>query len=122
MTLHGHLYGTNLSANEIIKNLKLLKTEDIVKLELAKFMHKASNGNLPSSFKNHFIEKSSMHNYQLRSLRNNKFYRQKAKTAEYKRSLAISGVDLWATIDQGLKTLPFFLFSRKYKHNIIDRY
>ena len=43
------------------KNLNLLKLNDIYKLELANFMHKLYNNNLPIVFQNRFanIEKNS---------------------------------------------------------------
>ena len=47
MTLHGPLKDFYFSANEMFKNMDLLKTEDIFKLELAKFMHRAESKNIP---------------------------------------------------------------------------
>ena len=43
MTLHGPLKNFYFSANEMLKNMDLLKPDDIVKLELAKFMHRAES-------------------------------------------------------------------------------
>ena len=43
MTLHGPLNDFNFSANEMLKNMHILKLEDIYKIELAKFMHNSVN-------------------------------------------------------------------------------
>ena len=47
--------------SHLYQNLNLLKLNDIYKLELAKFMHKLYNNNLPIVFQNRFakIEKNS---------------------------------------------------------------
>ena len=40
MTLHGPLQNFHFGAHEMFKNMNLLKTEDIYKLEMAKFMYR----------------------------------------------------------------------------------
>ena len=40
----------------LYQNLNLLKLNDIYKLELAKFMHKLYNNNLPIAFQNRFAK------------------------------------------------------------------
>ena len=47
--LHVNFCELNFSAKELFKNLKLLITEDIYKLEMVKLMYRASNKTLPKS-------------------------------------------------------------------------
>lgn len=56
----------HFSANKLLKNMKILKVEDIFRLELAKFMHPADSQNLPDNFESCFTRIESMRNYNLR--------------------------------------------------------
>ena len=103
MTLHGPLKDFHFSANEMFKNMQLLKIEDFFKLELAKFMHRAEAKNLPENFENYFIRIENMHSYNLRSVRNKTFYSKSAKTSKYRNWLTNSDVDLWQLLLQILK-------------------
>ena len=122
MTLHGPLQAFYFSANEMFKNMNLLKIEDIFSLELAKFMHRAHSNNLPSNFETYFTRIEDMHNYNLRSIKNKTFYTKSTNTAKYRKWLTNSGVELWKTITPELKNLSYKCFSQKYKQNIVDSY
>ena len=122
MTLHGPLKDFHFSANEMFKNMELLKIEDIFKLELAKFMHRADSKNLPENFENYFTRIESMHNYNLRSIQNKTFYSKTTKTAKYRNWLTNSGVDLWQSVTSEMKKLPYKNFAEKYKQNIVESY
>ena len=122
MTLHGPLQDFYFSANEMFKNMNLLKIEDIFLLELAKFMHRAHSKNLPSNFETYFTRIEDMHNYNLRSIKNKTFYTKSTNTAKYRKWLTNSGVELWKTITPELKNLSYKCFSQKYKQNIVDSY
>ena len=84
MTLHGPLKDFHFSANEMFKNMELLKIEDIFKLELAKFMHRAESKTLPENFESYFTRIETMHSYNLRSIRNKTFYTKSTKIAKYR--------------------------------------
>ena len=47
----------------LYQNLNLLKLNDIYKLELAKFMYKFYNNNLPIVFQNRFTKNEKIHTY-----------------------------------------------------------
>ena len=80
MTLHGPLKDFYFSANEMFKNLDLLRLDDIYQLELAKFMHRAYNKDLPQNFDVYFTRIEDMHSYNLRSIHNKTFYSKTSKT------------------------------------------
>ena len=110
MTLHGPLKGFHFSANEMFKNMELLKLEDIYKLELAKFMHRAESKSLPENFESYFTRIETMHSYNLRSIQNKTFYTKSTNTAKYRNWLTNSGVNLWKNISSEMKTLPYKSF------------
>ena len=122
MTLHGPLKDFHFSANEMFKNMDLLKTEDIFKLELAKFMHRAESKNLPENFENYFTRIENMHSYNLRSAKQKNFYTKPTNTAKYRNWLTNSGVTLWQNIPSEMKKLSYKNFAKKYKQNIIELY
>ena len=49
--------------SHLYQNLNLLKLNDIDKLELAKFIHKLYNNNLPLVFQNGFTKIEKIHTY-----------------------------------------------------------
>ena len=122
MTLHGPLRDFNFSADEMFKNLNLLRLDDIYKLELAKFMHRAVNKNLPQNFEFHFTRINEMHPYNLRSIRKQAFYSKLTKTAKYRNWITNSGISLWKDIPSNVKDLSYKSFAKKYKTMIVDSY
>ena len=122
MTLHGPLKDFFFSANEMSKNMEILKIPDIYRLELGKFMHRAQSKDLPQNFNAYFTRIESMHNYNLRSIKRNTFYSRSTNIAKYKSWLTNAGVDLWKEIDPDLKKLSLKPFAREYKKHILSLY
>ena len=122
MTLHGPLKDFYFSADEMFKNMDLLKIKDIFELELGKFMHRAHSNELPENFVDYFTRIENMHSHNLRSIKNKTFYTKRTNTMKYKNWLTNSGVELWKNVTPEMKALPFKSFSSKYKQNIIDSY
>ena len=63
-------YETNL----LYSRFKVLKLEDMIEMEFAKFMFKYSNNMLPNSFNNHFIKLENIHNYNTRQKTRNEYF------------------------------------------------
>jgi hypothetical protein len=122
MTLHGPLKDFYFSANEMFKNMGLLKLEDIFKLEIGKFMHRAETKSLPENFENYFTRIENMHSYNLRSINRKTFYAKPTNTTQYKNWVTNSGVRLWEGISAELKVLPYKSFTKKYKQHIVESY
>ena len=122
LTLHGPLKDFYFSANEMFKNMDLLKLDDIVKLELGKFMHRAESKSLPENFENYFTRIENMHNYNLRSINRKTFYTKSANTTKYKNWVTNSGIRLWEEISPALKKLPYKNFAKSYKQQILESY
>ena len=122
MTLHGPLQNFFFSAYEMFKNMNLLKTEDIYKLEMAKFMYRLNNNDLPIAFNSHFTRIDSMHSYSLRSIKTKVFYTKSANTKQYKSWITHAGVELWSAINPSLKELSLKTFSFQFRKDLIDSY
>ena len=123
MTLHGPLENMNFSADEMTKNMNILKFEDVFKLELAKFMHRASNDQLPSTFSNFFTKTNSMHHYNLRSNKSQQFFVPNCSTAKYRKSFKLLGIVLWNKLNINLKDIAFLSpFAKQYKTSMIKLY
>ena len=122
MTLHGPLKNFYFSANEMCKNMDILKIQDVYKLELGKFMHRAQTRNLPENFENYFTRIENMHNYNLRSIKNKTFFTKSTNTDKYRKWLTNSGVELWRKMNSEMKNLPYKSFAKRYKREILDSY
>ena len=122
LALHGPLQNFHFGAHEMFKNMSLLKTEDIYKLEMAKFMYRMYHKQLPNAFNNYFTRIDSMHTYQLRSVKNKVFYTKTASTKQYKSWVSHAGVELWSKIDPSIKELSFKSFSLQLKKDWINEY
>ena len=123
MTLHGPLKNFFFSADEMFKNMEILRLADIYKLELGKFMHKTQSKSVPENFENYFTRIENMHNHPLRSITNTTFYPKSTNTSKYRNWLTNDGVELWTKkIHSDLKKLPYKSFANKYKREILDSY
>ena len=122
MTLHGPLQDFHFSAYEMFKNMNLWKTKDIYTLEMAKFMYRMHNNQLPETFRNYFIRIDSMHSYNLRSTSSRVFYSKHTYRHQYKNWFSNAGVVLWGNIDASLKNLSLKSFSSKLRNIIIESY
>ena len=119
MALHGPLREFNFNNNEIYKSLELLNIEELYKLELAKFMHRAVNNSLPTTLINHFYRPSRTN---MRSTSTDPFIVNAANRAAYRNWITTSGINLWGNIDSSLKQLPYQLFKNKYKQKLLRSY
>ena len=63
-------YETNL----LYSRFRVLKLDDMIKMEFAKFIFKYSNNMLPNSFNNYFIKLKNIHNYNTRQKSRNEYF------------------------------------------------
>ena len=126
MTLHGPLKNLfkydpdnsqgNIKNLELFKSCEILTIDDIYKLELAKFMHKASTNSLPSALNNIFIRS--------RFPRQRLFLLPCVKSKFGERSLKYAGPKLWESLEPHLKetNVSYTTFSKKYKKFLLEQY
>ena len=111
-----------LSTKTLFKSVNLLQLKDIFQLELAKFMHKASNNALPTNLNQMFTRISSIHRYPTSSSRKRVFVKPKANKSNYKNWITSTGIALWETIDPGFKKQTYAAFKKSYRSYLIDNY
>ena len=111
-----------LSTKTLFKSVNLLQLKDIFQLELAKFMHKASNNALPTNLNQMFMRILSIHRYPTSSSRKRVFVKPKANKSNYKNWITSTGIALWETIDPGFKKQTYAAFKKSYRSYLIDNY
>ena len=102
--------------------MNILKLEDIKKLELGKFMHRAHSKQLPENFENHFTRIENMLNFKLRSVKTKTFFTKSTNTEKYRNWLTNSGIQLWKDLNPELKSLPYKRFAKQFKNDILVSY
>ena len=98
-----------------------LNVYDMYKLETGMFMYKYSKSSLPTGFKNFFITRSEIHDYQTRFKEN---YHQTRNTRSFSdHSIRTYGPVLWNSLDKSIKISKSTKhFKNQYKTNLISFY
>ena len=101
------------------QNLNLLKLNDIHKLELAKFMHKLYNNNLPIVFQNRFAKIEKIHTYVTTGKNKSNYFLSRVNKTIGQNILEYRGVKLWNKISEKLKCKSFNLFEKLYEEFLL---
>ena len=110
------------SVTHLLAENKLLRIEDIFKLELGKFMFNFNKDSLPNNFNSYFKKTNTVHNYNTRLAKNNYFLPRKNKKRG-QRSLSFLGCKLWSEIPDNLKNCPTILnFKYNYQKILLGKY
>ena len=112
----------HVNMSELYKSKNILQTNDVFKLEMAKFMHSYFHLNLPENFANHFCSASNHHNYATRSITNKNYYTTRASTQCGQSGCAFIGAKIWNNISTDLKRMSKFTFSKQLKKEIFSKY
>ena len=111
-----------LSTKTLYKSISMLQLKDIFHLELAKFMHKAANKNLPSNLNKMFTPITSIHRYPTSSSRKRVFVKPIANKALYSNWISSTGITIWESIDPKLKKLNYSAFKKSYRSHLLENY
>ena len=114
---------TNSKYNEhtapLFKELKLLKLNDIYKLNVGKFMFKMVQNKLPLPVKNTFIKNQELHKHNTRQGVHIKFRRTKVASCQ----ISHKGPEVWLNIPNGIQTSKNInQFKYKYKRLLQQAY
>ena len=99
--------------SHLYQNLSLLKLNDIYKLELAKFMHKLDNNNLPIVFQNRFTKIEKIHTYVTRGANKSNYFLSRVNKTVDQNRLEYRGVKLWNQTSEKLKC-NFLICSKSF--------
>ena len=122
MTLKNMPSQMRLSTKPLFKSVNILQLKDIFHLELAKFMHQATNNNLPPNLNQMFTRISLLHRYPTSSSRNRVFAKPIAQKSAYNNWISTTGITLWENISPEQKNLNFVPFKKSYRKYLIDSY
>ena len=108
--------------SDLYKSKNILQTNDIFKLEMAKFMHSYFHENLPENFANYFCSASNHHNYVTRSIANKNYCITRANTQCGQPGCTFIGAKSWNNISTDLKRMSKFTFSKQLNKEILSKY
>ena len=106
----------------LYNQLKLLKLEDIYKLELSKFKHQLNCNMTPKVFEKNFVKLESVHSYSRRQKTKNNYFLTRVNKTMSQKQLAFCGTKLWAPLDNFIKTKPLPVFKKILKERMIRDY
>ena len=98
------------------------KLDDMIKMELAKFMFKFNNKMLPNAFNNYFLKLDKIHRYNTRQKKRNEFFQSFVSSGEGRRALCHNCVKLWKDIPQEFRHCSFINLRFFFKTNILKTY
>ena len=86
----------------------MLKFQDLIKLEIAKFMFSYENCQLPATFVNYFLKISQIHSRSTRFSDKNFFYLPRYSTNYLQKSVKFQEVKIWNEIPFTLKRIAAY--------------
>ena len=89
---------------------KIIKVNDIYKIESAKFMHKYINKKLPDYFQNYFNKVSGNHDYSTRAATNDDLTIPFFRTNHCQKSFKYQGSKLWNSLPKIMTKLNYEKF------------
>ena len=109
----------NAPTDHLFKSLNILKFEELIQLELLKFMYRFNKNSIPEPLKHIFQTGSSFHNYNTRN--KNSACVQPHKTAIFNNSFLGKGPTSWLNLCNEMKNCASLKsFTSKYKRQIFN--
>ena len=106
----------------LYKQQKLLKLEDIYKLELSKYMHQLNCNMNPKILDKNFVKLESVHSYSTRQKTKNKYFLTRVNKTMSQKQLSFRGTKSWVTLGNSIKTKPLPFFKKILKERMIRDY
>ena len=94
-------------------NLRILKFDDVYKLNLAQFMYNYTRGSLPPFFSNYILSTTDIHNYPTRFATTNTFRPLRCNKFVTQRSIRYRAPSHWNQLPLDLKNLSKFKFKKE---------
>ena len=103
-------------------NHRILKVQELYQLEIAKFMHSHSHGNLPACFTSFFVESRFLHNYTTRFSSSRNYNITNFRTNRGQRSIQFLGPKVWNQVPNEIRNVSKQTFKNEMKRLIFSRY
>ena len=104
----------------IFHNLRILKLEDIYKLQIGRLMHKHHHRERVMSENLTYL--SNLHNHSTRSQHNKNFYLPFVRTNLGKTSFSFNGPKIWNNLPVTIRNSSKFIFSKSLKEYLLQSY
>ena len=100
----------------------VLKFDDMLKMEYAKFSHKFSSNMLPEYFKNYFIDLDTIHKINTRQKTKKNYFHTYARTEWGKKKIQHKALKIWEKLPVELKECSYFRFKKVFRQTILNGY
>ena len=108
--------------NSLYSDCSVLKLEDMIKMEFAKFMFKFNNNMLPTSFNNYFLKLDKVYNYNTWQKTRNVYFQSFVGLETGRNTLHHICLKLWRDIPQTHRHCSFSKFTKYFKTNVLSTY
>ena len=104
------------NTDAIFQELRILKLEQFIDLEIAKLMYKVAQGIIPKAIKDIFVLNRPLHRYSTRHI-NDPQFNQTRNFAGISKSFLCKGPEIWSKLDNKIKSCKSVKsFSRQFKN------
>ena len=101
---------------------RVLKLEDMIKMEKAKFKFKYNNKMLPISFDNYFLKLEKVHKYNTRRKICNEYFQIYSRIESGRKALHHLYLKVWKEIPLEFRRCTFYRFKKHDKSTILTKY
>ena len=110
-----------VSAKPLYSSLKLLKLEDILKLQIAKIIHRCYKKKVSRDYFG-LVQVNLIHKYETRCSANFNFKQIYARTELAKKTITFTGPKIWRAVPRDIKCYDITKFKSEYKKFLINQY
>ena len=101
---------------------RILQIDDLLKFEIAKFVHCNTTNKTPNSFRNYFCKTAEYSSRVMRqSSDNSNLYIPRYRTNKLQSFIKHQGVKIWNSIPQKIRVLSYNRFKIQYKNFLLNQ-
>ena len=106
----------------LYSNLNILKLDDMINMEFAKFMFKFDIKMLPEFFYCYFTKLDNIHKHNTRQKHRNEYYQFHTSSESRKKTLQYICLNVWKNIPKEYRHSSFSQFEKYYRKNVLSKY
>ena len=115
------IHPSRFSINALYFEFGVLKLDDMVDMEYAKFLFKFSNNMLPNYFNSYFTSLDSIHHHHTRQ-KSKDFFHTYSHTEWKKKMTEHKAFEIWSKLPIEQKQASFFKFKNTIKMDALKKY
>ena len=113
---------SRFSVNALYFEFGVLKLDDMIDMEYAKFLFRFSNNMLPNYFNNYFTSLDSIHHHYTRQKSKKDFFHTHSRTEWKKKMTEHKALEIWSKLPIEQKQASFFKFKKAFKMDVLKKY